>query len=639
MNLLTVENISKNFGVKKVLDNISFGISEGEKIGLVGINGTGKSTLLKVLAGKEPVDTGKITMISNLQVEYLPQDPLFDEGATVLQQVFRGQSPVMKLLLEYEKTMDMLNCQPNSKELQDKLLVLGQKMDELDAWHLENEAKTVLTKLGIANFNDPIEVLSGGQRKRVALASALINPADFLILDEPTNHIDNGTVAWLEQYLHKRKGALLMITHDRYFLDRVVNNIWELDNGKVYRYEGNYSTYLEAKAAREEQLEASERKRQNILRKELAWMRRGAKARSTKQKARIKRFEKLQEKVFESSTDKLEISIEASRLGKKVIELEHVNQDFGEKNLISDFNYIFTKDERVGIIGPNGSGKTTLLNIIAGRLSPDSGQVEHGPTVKIGYFAQENQAMDRAVRVIDYIKEAAEYLPTSDGGLISASQMLNRFLFPPRVQWTPISDLSGGEKRRLYLLRVLMESPNVLLFDEPTNDLDIQTLTILEDYLDNFPGTLIVVSHDRYFLDRTIENIIAFEENGKIRNFVGNYSDYQDFIETLPQEPTTTDKKPPTPKTIEPQAKEKARPLKFTYKEQKEYEQIDDTIAEAEAELAAINNKINQAGSNYELLQELIEKQKGLELRLEELMDRWAYLNELAEEIEKQSRH
>lgn len=639
MNLLTVENISKNFGVKKVLDNISFGISEGEKIGLVGINGTGKSTLLKVLAGKEPVDTGKITMISNLQVEYLPQDPLFDEGATVLQQVFRGQSPVMKLLLEYEKTMDMLNCQPNSKELQDKLLVLGQKMDELDAWHLENEAKTVLTKLGIANFNDPIEVLSGGQRKRVALASALINPADFLILDEPTNHIDNVTVAWLEQYLHKRKGALLMITHDRYFLDRVVNNIWELDNGKVYRYEGNYSTYLEAKAAREEQLESSERKRQNILRKELAWMRRGAKARSTKQKARIERFEKLQEKVFESSTDKLEISIEASRLGKKVIELEHVNQDFGEKNLIKDFNYIFTKDERVGIIGPNGSGKTTLLNIIAGRLSPDSGQVEHGPTVKIGYFAQENQAMDRAVRVIDYIKEAAEYLPTSDGGLISASQMLNRFLFPPRVQWTPIADLSGGEKRRLYLLRVLMESPNVLLFDEPTNDLDIQTLTILEDYLDNFPGTLIVVSHDRYFLDRTIENIIAFEENGKIRNFVGNYSDYQDFMENLPQEPTAAEKKSPTPKTIESQAKEKARPLKFTYKEQKEYEQIDDTIAEAEAELAAINNKINQAGSNYELLQELIEKQKGLELRLEELMDRWAYLNELAEEIEKQSRH
>ncbi|MEG6522009.1 ABC-F family ATP-binding cassette domain-containing protein [Desulfotomaculum sp. 1211_IL3151] len=637
MNLLTVENISKNFGVKEVLDNISFGISEGEKIGLVGINGTGKSTLLKVLAGKEPVDAGKITMISNLQVEYLPQDPLFDESATVLQQVFRGQSPVMKLLLEYEKTMDMLNCQPNSKELQDKLLVLGQKMDELDAWHLENEAKTVLTKLGIANFNDPIEVLSGGQRKRVALAGALINPADFLILDEPTNHIDNGTVAWLEQYLHKRKGALLMITHDRYFLDRVVNNIWELDNGKVYRYEGNYSTYLEAKAVREEQLESSERKRQNILRKELAWIRRGAKARSTKQKARIDRFEKLQEKVFESNTDKLEISIEASRLGKKVVELEHVNKDFGGKNLIKDFNYIFTKDERVGIIGPNGSGKTTLLNIIAGRLSPDSGQAEHGPTVKIGYFAQENQAMDRDIRVIDYIKEAAEYLPTSDGGLISASQMLNRFLFPPRVQWTPISDLSGGEKRRLYLLRILMESPNVLLFDEPTNDLDIQTLTILEDYLDNFPGTLIVVSHDRYFLDRTIENILAFEENGKIRNFVGNYSDYQDFIENLPQEPAV-DRKPPTPKTIEPQAQEKAKPLKFTYKEQKEYEQIDDIIAETEVELAEINNKINQAGSNYELLQELIEKQKGLELRLEELMDRWAYLNELAEEIEKQSR-
>ncbi|GAB6180893.1 ABC-F family ATP-binding cassette domain-containing protein [Desulfotomaculum defluvii] len=635
MNLLTVENISKSFGVKNILDDISFGISEGEKVGLVGINGTGKSTLLKVLAGQETIDQGKITMTNNLQVEYLPQDPIFDENATVIQQVFKGQSPVMKLLLEYERTIDRLNSEPNSKELQNIILQLGQKMDELAAWHLENEAKTVLTKLGISNFNAPIATLSGGQRKRVALASALINPADFLILDEPTNHIDNETVSWLEQYLHKRKGALLMITHDRYFLDRVVNNIWELANGNIYRYEGNYSKFLELKAAREEQLEASERKRQNIFRKELAWIRRGAKARTTKQKARIERFENLKEKVYEINSDKMEISVEAKRLGKKVVELEHINQGYGQRNLIKDFSYIFTKDDRVGIIGPNGSGKTTLLNIIAGRLNPDSGQVDHGPTVKIGYFSQENPEIDSDLRVIDYIKEVAEYLPTSEGDLISASQMLNRFLFPPKVQWTPVSNLSGGEKRRLYLLRVLMECPNVLLFDEPTNDLDIQTLTILEDYLDNFPGTMIVVSHDRYFLDRTIETIISFEANGKLRSFVGNYSDYQEFMENLPQEPNETNKKAPVSKTIEHQEREKVRPLKFTYKEQKEYEQIDDIIAEVEIELKVVNNKISGAGSNYELLQELIGIQKGLECRLEELMDRWTYLNELAEQIEK----
>ncbi|ABO50339.1 ABC transporter related protein [Desulforamulus reducens MI-1] len=638
MNLLTVEELSKSFGIKNIFDKVSFGIADGEKIGLVGINGTGKSTLLKVLAGKETADHGKITMVNNLQVEYLPQNPLFDEKATVIQQVFKGDSPVMHLLLEYKKSIDLLNSNPGDQELQKQMLQLGQQMDSMDAWQLESEAKTVLTKLGISNFNSPVAALSGGQRKRVSLASALINPANLLILDEPTNHIDNETIAWLEQYLQKRKGALLMITHDRYFLDRVVDTIWELDNAQLYQYKGNYSTFLQLKAAREEQQESSEKKRQNILRKELAWIQRGAKARSTKQKARINRFELLKESNPELSQSKLEISVEASRLGKKVIELKHISKKFDHIEILRDFNYIFAKNDRVGIVGPNGSGKTTLLNIIARRLTPDSGKVEQGTTVKIGYFSQDNAQLNEGIRVIDYIKEVAEYLPTSDGGMISASQMLDRFLFPPKVQWTTISKLSGGEKRRLYLLRILMECPNVLLFDEPTNDLDIQTLTILEDYLDDFNGTLMVVSHDRYFLDRTVEKILAFSDNGEIIDFVGNYSEYQKFIQNKRQEQERTNDKPEKKNKQQSVEKKKEKSLKFTYKEQKEFEQIEDVIAEVEGELEVVQQKINEAGSDYEALQKLLTSQQGLENRLEELMNRWTYLNELAEEIEKKNK-
>ncbi|RYD01861.1 hypothetical protein N752_28040 [Desulforamulus aquiferis] len=416
------------------------------------------------------------------------------------------------------------------------MLQLGQRMDAMNAWQIESEAKSVLTQLGITDFNAHVVKLSGGQRKRIALAGALINPSDLLILDEPTNHIDNETVAWLEQYLNKRKGALLMVTHDRYFLDRVVNTIIELDRGKLYRYSGNYSKFLELKIEREEQQQASERKRQNILRNELAWMQRGAKARTTKQKARIDRFNKLQGKSFEEAPGKIDISVVSSRLGKKVILLEHISKTYEDRTIIKDFSHIFGKHERVGIIGPNGSGKTTLLNIIAGNISPDQGLVEHGQTVKIGYFSQENIEMNEELRVIDYIKEVAEYLPTSDGEEISASQMLNRFLFPPNVQWTAIENLSGGEKRRLYLLRVLMGAPNVLLLDEPTNDLDIQTLTILEDYLDDFPGTLIVVSHDRYFLDRTVDKLFTFTVPGRITEFTGSYSDFLEIKESMESE-------------------------------------------------------------------------------------------------------
>lgn len=635
MHLLTVENLAKSFGVKDLFTEVTFGISEGEKVGLVGINGTGKSTFLKVLAGLEPPDQGKITKANNLQIEYLSQNPVFDPLATVLQQVFKGNSPVMQLLRDYETTLELLNAQPDNQELQSKILRLGQQMDEMDAWQLESEAKTILTKLGIADFAAPVATLSGGQRKRVAMAGALINPADLLILDEPTNHIDNETVAWLEQYLNRRKGALLMITHDRYFLDRVVNTILELDRGKLYRYEGNYSKFLELKLDREEREHASELKRQNLLRNELVWIKRGAKARTTKQKARIQRFEKLQAEKVAAAAEKMDIAVGASRLGSKVILLEHISKGF-ERPLIQDFSYIFTRHDRVGIIGPNGSGKSTLLNIIAGRLEPDSGKLEHGQTVKIGYFAQENTEMAEDLRVIDYIKEVAEYLPTLDGELISASQMLNRFLFTPDVQWTPIAKLSGGERRRLYLLRVLMGAPNVLLMDEPSNDLDVQTLTILEDYLDEFPGALIVVSHDRYFLDRTVEKLFTFGENGNIEEFTGNYSDYQDYLDNLPVEPTTSQDAPTKKQdAAPPPEKTKQRPLKFTFKEQKEYEQIDDLIAEAETELTAVQQQVNAAASDYTLLQKLLSQQQTLEHRLEELMDRWTYLNELAEEIEQ----
>lgn len=595
MNLLAVENISKDYGIKRLFGDISFGIEEGEKIGLIGINGTGKSTFLKILAGAETPDQGKVVVGNSVRVEYLPQNPEFDDEATVLQQVFRGASPTTP-----------------------------------DQWQAETEAKTILTKLGIYDFDAKVGTLSGGQRKRVAMAAALINPSDLLILDEPTNHIDNETVAWLEQYLNRRKGALIMITHDRYFLDRVVNRIVELDRGKFFSYTGNYSKFLELKLAREELEQSSELKRLNLLRNELKWIKRGAKARSTKQKARIERFEKLQEAGPETAAGKVEISVGASRLGKKVISMENINKSFSGRKVIDNFSSTFSRDDRIGIVGPNGVGKSTLLNIIAGTLEPDSGTVDIGQTVKIGLFSQENKEMNQSLRVIDYIKEQAEYLPTLDGKLISAAQMLERFLFPPTLQWTPISKISGGERRRLYLLRVLMSAPNVLLLDEPTNDLDIQTLTILEDYLDEFPGAVIIVSHDRYFLDRLADKILAFEDGGNVTTYFGNYSEYMLSAKSQVVESGKKDKQPGVAAE-----EKKNRPLKFTFKEQKEYEQIDDVIAGVEKELQDIGAKINDAGSNFVMLQELVSKQQGLEKQLDELMVRWTYLNELAEEIER----
>ncbi|MFD2613273.1 ABC-F family ATP-binding cassette domain-containing protein [Paenibacillus gansuensis] len=652
MNILSIEQLSKSYGEKVLFDQITLGIDENDKIGLIGVNGTGKSSFLKAVSGIEPADSGKISAGSGVRIRYLPQNPEFDPEATVLQQIYSGESPVMRTLRDYQETLEKLQLSPEDEGLQSKLIRLSQDMDSQDAWQLESEAKMILTRLGIDFFDRKVGTLSGGQRKRIALASALIQPCELLILDEPTNHIDNDTVDWLEQYLNKRKGALLMITHDRYFLDRVVNRILELDKGQLYSYAANYSRFLELKAEREEREQASEKKRQNLLRSELEWIRRGAKARTTKQKARIERFEKLSDANPDFRNDEVDISVGSSRLGKKIMEIGHISKSYEGRKLVDDFSYTAVRNDRIGIIGPNGSGKSTLLNMIAGRIVPDSGQVELGATVKLGYFSQESAEMDESLRVIEYIKEGAEVIYTAEGEAITASQMLERFLFPPTAQWTPISKLSGGEKRRLFLLRVLMGAPNVLLLDEPTNDLDIQTLTVLEQYLDEFPGMCVTVSHDRYFLDRTVDKIFAFEGGGRIVPHVGDYSDYQEYRKQLGLSDSVSASSSPAAAGSQCNGKataegaagtsdtrpEREKALKFSYKEQREFETIDDDIAAAESRLAMLAEQMNEAGSDSVRLQELIAEQKAAEERLDHLMERWTYLNELAEQIEESKR-
>ncbi len=638
MNILSAEGISKSYSEKVLFNDLSLGIGEGDKIGLIGVNGTGKSTLLKVIAGIETVDTGRILKSNKTRVGYLEQSPAFEPGTTVLQQVFNGHSPVMVLLREYEDILLKSSQNPTDQKLEKRLLDLMHQMDTMNAWTLESEAKTILTRLGIDSFDADVATLSGGQRKRIAMAGALINPTELLILDEPTNHIDNETVDWLEKYLNTRKGALLMVTHDRYFLDRVANRIIELDNGKLYSYQANYSRFLEMKAEREELEQASERKRQNLFRNELEWIRRGAQARSTKQKARIERFEKLKETDAPKQDENIEIQVGSARLGRKIIEVEHIKKSYGNKTLIDDFSYVLLRDDRIGIIGPNGAGKSTLLKILSGLIQPDSGKVEIGETVKTGFFTQENTDMDQTLRVIDYIRSVAEHIETGNGSL-SASQMLERFLFAPSVQWTPISKLSGGEKRRLYLLSILMGAPNILLLDEPTNDLDIQTLTILEAYLDEFPGAVITVSHDRYFLDRTANRIFSFEGDGQITKYAGNYSDYREYISVREKQNETqneadTDKKNDSSQNKTEWQKNKEKPLKFTFKEQKEFDEIDDVIAALEDDIEKVKKDIDQSATDFTKLQELLEKQQKLEIELDLKMERWTYLNELAEKIE-----
>ena len=614
MNLVTIEHLTKSYTERLLFDDTSFSINEGEKIGLIGVNGTGKSTLLKIVAGLEDADSGSVVRGRSLYIRYLPQIPEFTEGDTVLESVMR------------ENAGETHYSSP----------------DEMQA-----TARSMLNKLGITEHDALTSTLSGGQRKRVALASVLMSTADLLILDEPTNHLDSGMADWLEEYLKAFRGALMMITHDRYFLDSVAGRIVELDKGKLYSYQANYEGFLSLKAERMEMAEASERKRQAILRNEIAWMQRGARARSTKQKAHIQRYEELRDQKGPEYDRNVELESIASRLGRTTVEVKDLCKAYGDKVLIKDFTYIFLKNDRVGIIGPNGSGKSTLMKMLAGWVEPDSGTIQIGQTVKMGYFSQENEAMDESLKVIDYIKNAAEYVKTKDGS-ISASQMLERFLFPSGMQYTAIGRLSGGERRRLYLLRILMEAPNVILLDEPTNDLDIQTLTILEDYLDTFPGIVIAVSHDRYFLDRVVNRIFAFEGQGKVVQYEGGFTDYQiAWSARHPQE--TGDQKGvragdsdengsglPINRNNWKQAAGGEKKRKLSFKEQREWETIEADIAALEQSIGDLEQEIGKSATNYTRLNELMEEKSAREAQLEEKMERWMYLNELVEQIEAQ---
>lgn len=617
MNLLTLEGISKSYTERMLFHKISLGINEGDKIGVIGINGTGKSTLLKIISGLEEPDEGVMTCGKKVRIEYLAQNPSFDDQKTLLENV------------------------------------IHEKKAEEEYRNLNGEAAAMLLKLGLPDPDVTPSMLSGGQRKRAALVRTLLTPAEILVLDEPTNHLDNTMVEWLEEYLSKYKGAFIMVTHDRYFLDRVTNKIAELDKGNLYTYQSNYSGFLELKAQREEILISTEKKNKNMFRIELEWMQRGARARSTKQKAHIQRFEDLRDRERPETDGKVEINALSSRLGRKTIELNCVTKGYDGRTLIRDFTYILLPGDRVGIVGPNGCGKTTLLKILTGTIEPDSGCVEFGTTVKIGYFSQENEYMDESRRVIDYIRDTAEYIKTADG-TTTASQMCERFLFTPSMQYTVIERLSGGEKRRLYLLKVLMEAPNVLVLDEPTNDLDIQTLAVLEDYISTYDGIVVTVSHDRYFLDKIGRRIFAFEEDGVIRQYEGNFSDYKEAAEAAGRTASgltgisgngtganQTGNETASGTESEQSRntwKQKDSKLKFTYKEQKEFETIDQEIADLEEKIEEAEAQIDAASSNYSVLNEWMAKKEQFEAELEQKMERWVYLNDLAERMEEEKK-
>ncbi|MDH2336447.1 ABC-F family ATP-binding cassette domain-containing protein [Clostridium perfringens] len=641
MNLITLENISKSYSEKILANNVSLGINEGEKIGLIGVNGTGKSSFLKIVAGVEEPDEGTVTKGNRVRIEYLAQTPDYDDNATVLEQVFKGNSEKMRILREYEELLEKIDKGEVKENDSERLIKLQGKIDALNLWDMESEAKNVLTKLGITNFEEKVGNLSGGQKKRIMLAAALITPCELLILDEPTNHLDNETISWLEEYLNSRKGALLMITHDRYFLDRVTNRILELDRGRLFSYDGNYSVFLEKKMERIAIEKASEEKRQNLMRKELAWVRRGAKARTTKQKARLQRFDELVNQEGFIENENIEISVMGTRLGKKIIEIEHLNKSFGDKKIVDDFNYIVLRSDRIGIVGPNGIGKSTLMGMIEGKVKPDSGEIIKGETVKIACFSQEDTHMHPEMRAIDYIKEAGEYLQTATGERITASQMCEKFLFDGTLQWTMIGMLSGGERRRLHLLRVLMEAPNVLLLDEPTNDLDIETLNRLEDYLDDFGGVVITVSHDRYFLDRICNKIFSYEGNGKIDIYTGNYGDYllskeEEAVNNKEKE-VAVDKNKKEPSVDK--NKNKGKVLKFSFKEQREFETIDEEIMTLEEKIEELDSLMAKHASEYGRLQELMEEKAKVEEELAFKYERWEYLNELAAQIEENKKN
>lgn len=633
MILLQAEHLQKSHGLKVIFDDISISIASGDKIGLIGVNGTGKSTLLRILAGLETADKGDITTSNELTVEYLPQHPAFNEEATALEQIFCGPSPLMQLLRTYEQTAADLAKQPDNETLAQNLLQLSDRMDQANAWQLESEAKSILHKLGVTDFDAKVSTLSGGQRKRIALAGALIRPCKLLILDEPTNHLDNDTIEYLENLLKNKNTALLMVTHDRYFLDRVTNQIIELDHAKLYRYEGNYAFFLEQKAQREAANQRMREKERSLYRQELEWMRKGVEARRTKQKARIERFYQLEKRQGTATDEKIAITVAGARLGKKIIELEQVCKTFGDKICLADLSYAVVKSDRIGIIGNNGLGKSTLLNLMAGRELPDSGSVAIGDTVRIGYYTQDNREMDPNQLVIDYVRERGEYIDCGDGTTLSAAKMLERFLFPGALQHTPIGKLSGGEKRRLYLLGVLMGNVNVLLLDEPTNDLDIQTLQILEDFIDHFAGPVLAVSHDRYFLDRICEKIFAFEGNGTVAIHTGNYSDYAQKQQTQPSAEDTPIPKEPSPKSsTRPRHETK---IKFSYHEAREYETIEDDIDALEQALARCEADMLTNSSDFARLNDLLAEKNQLEEALAAKMERWEYLSHIAEQMQR----
>jgi ATP-binding cassette subfamily F protein uup len=641
MALLTLRSIRKDFGIKEVLKEGNFVLENRDRVGLIGTNGSGKSTLLKMIAGIEPIDGGEIEIPSGIRVVYLPQQPDVDEEKTVLEQIFADSGDVMALIKEYEAVSEALaDPDADQDKLLNKLSSLTHRMDQAGAWELETQATIALNQLGITDFTTRVGDLSGGYRKRIAIATALIAQPDVLLMDEPTNHLDADSVEWLQGYLSRYTGSLLLVTHDRYFLDQVTNRILEIDRAELFNYEGNYSYYLEKKAAQEESSASSQRKFAGVLRRELEWLKKGPKARSTKQKARIGRVEDMKATEFKAVQGKVEISTMGRRIGKKVAELTNVSKGYGDRTLIKDFTYEFTPDDRIGIIGMNGAGKSTLMNLITGRVEPDSGTVDIGSTIQFGYFDQHSDELQSGInnnqRVIDYLKDIAELVKTSDGSIITASQMLERFLFSPNQQYSPIGKLSGGEKRRLFLLQVLLAAPNVLILDEPTNDLDVQTLGVLEEYLEDFKGAVIVVSHDRYFLDRTVETIFALEPGGNVRRYPGNYSIYLDCKKDEKREENSapTIQVGPKPTAPEPMVVEltpiatKAR--KVSFKEKREYEELEAKMPKLEAEKAELEAKLySNSSGGYSDVQALSDRLANVNSEIERSTDRWMELAEL----------
>jgi len=627
MTIISLEDIGMSYGPRQLFEGVTFGLDDGDKVGLIGLNGSGKSTLLRIIAAREQPERGRATIANERVVAYLPQNPPFDADQTVLDAVFTASDEAMRLLKDYETACHDLSLRPGDERILGRVAMLAHQLEASGGWDLETNAQTVLSQLGISDTGARMGSLSGGERKRVALAHALVSRPHLLILDEPTNHLDADTIAWFETYLARYVGALLLVTHDRYFLDRVTNRILEIDRGRVQSFAGNYAYYLEKKEEQEAQDAAASDKQEALLRRELAWLRRGAKARSTKQKARVKRAEELQKQPIRSATSELDISIGFSRMGKKILELDGISKSYDDKRLIDGFSYTLKRNDRIGIIGPSGSGKTTLLDIIAGRVEPDAGRTDRGQTIVVGYYDQDNRELNGAQRVIDYVREVAERIETADGQEITASQMLEKFLFPPAMQYDVISRLSGGEQRRLYLLKVLMSAPNLLMLDEPTNDLDIQTLVRLEDYLDSFAGCLVVVSHDRYFLDRTVESIFRFEGNGRIKEHPGNYSA---FLESREREAPETIEASATGPRSAPSAGTSDGPRKLSYKERREFEELEKRIALTEARKAALERVLAASSSDFVAVESAYIELQSLNRELEKDVDRWAALAELA---------